>query len=139
MKPLRFKVRYGFDKMSSLSVTEGPELERAIYAWIEQIPVTIGGKMIQGKHIISIEQDYHYYTGWYESYQPTTGDDWAQIARDCPDVEGYIETYRQHVMNLINTRQTHLIGTSSPLKVEQVKELREGSVFAKQLLSTSHS
>lgn len=136
MKPLRFRVRYGFDKMSSLSIEAGPELEKAIYAWVEQIPVTIGGKMIQGKHIISIEQDYHYYTGWYESYQPTTGDDWKQIERDCPDVDGYIDAYRQRVMSLIADRKTHLIGTEQPLQIETIKESRKGSQFAQQLLES---
>lgn len=109
-----FKVRYGFDKMSTVSIEAGPDLERAIYAWIEQLPITIGGKMIQGKHIISIEPDYHFYTGWYDSYIPTSGDDWKQIERDCPKFDGIIERYKTNVHNLISQNKTELIGRSQP-------------------------
>ncbi len=132
--PVRFKVRYGFDKLSTLSVEAGPELEKAIYAWVEQIPVTIGGKMIQGKHIISIEGDFHYYTGWYETYLPTSGDDFAQIERDCPKFEGYVDAYRQRVMHLIGNQQTHLIGTLPAIEPKAFKALKGGSSFARQLL-----
>lgn len=137
-KPIRFKVRYGFDKLATLSIDAGPDLERAIYAWVEQIPVTIGDKMIQGKHIISIEPDYHYYTGWYESYQPSTGDDFAQIERDCPNFEGYVDAYRQRVMNLIGTRQTQMIGKGEPIQPEQVLKLHGSSDFSKQLLANKN-
>jgi hypothetical protein len=104
---LMFRVKYGFDTMSHLRVEGGAELEKAIYAWMEQVPVTLGGKMIQGKHIISIEPDYRYYTGWYETYSPTTGDDFAQIERDCPKLDGYIEAYKQRVLGLIENRQSY--------------------------------
>ena len=127
MKPIVFKVRYGFDKLSTLRVHAGPELEKAIYAWAEGIPVTIGEKMIQGKHIISIEPDYHFYTGWYESYQPTTGDDWAQIERDCPKFDGYIDAYRNRVMGLIGERKQHLIGTQPPIEIKQLNGSTEKS------------
>lgn len=133
MKPVRFKVRYGFDRMATLSIEAGQDLERAIYAWTEQIPVTIGNKMIQGKHIISIEPDYHYYTGWYESYQPTSGDDFRQIERDCPSFDGYIEAYKQRVVELIRTGRASEIGHGTPILIED--NSREGSPFAKQLLS----
>jgi len=134
MKPLMFKVRYGFDRMATLSIEAGQDLEKAIYAWTEQIPVTIGGKMIQGKHIISIEPDYHYYTGWYESYSPTTGDDFKQIERDCPSFDGMIDAYRQRVMELVGSGNTNQIGKLPPLQLEEVKTVRQGSSFAKQLL-----
>jgi hypothetical protein len=104
--------------MSTLRVEAGPDLERAIYAWTEQLPVTIGDKMIQGKHIISIEPDYHYYTGWYESYQPTTGDDWKQIERDCPKFDGYIEAYKQRVIQHIRTGHPELIGKGESIKLK---------------------
>lgn len=112
-----FKVRYGFDKMSHVRIEAGPELEKVIYAWRKQIPVTLGDRIIQGKHIISIEPDYHYYTGWYESYQPVTGDDWAQIDRDCPKFDGYIEAYRNRVNDLIERGKTNLIGMQKPLEI----------------------
>lgn len=119
MKKIMFRVKYGFDKTAFLRVEAGPELEKAIYAWVEQIPVTIGGKMIQGKHIISIEGDFRYYTGWYETYEPTSGDDFAQIERDCPNFDGIMPYYRERVAYLIQSKQEKEVGKNVELPVPQ--------------------
>ncbi len=133
-----FRVQYGFDKMSYLRVEAGTELEKAIYAWIEQVPVAIGDKMIQGKHIISIEPDFRYYTGWYDTYNPTTGEDFAQIERDCPKLDGYIEAYKDRVLQLISSNQTDLIGKGSFIQIEQKEEPKKlsGLKSMKQLLES---
>ena len=134
-----FKVRYGFNTTATLTIEAGPDLERAIYAWIEQLPVTIGDKMIQGKYIISIEPDYHYYTGWHETYSPKSGEDFRQIERDCPKFDGFIDAYKHRVVSLIKSGQSDKIGLGAPIPVERIAESKEVSTYAKQLTSQSDS
>lgn len=132
MKPRYYKVVYGFDAMDFVSIEEGPDLERVIFAMSEHIPVSVGGKLIHGKHIIRIEPHVHRYTGWYESYSPTTGDDFAQIARDCPEFGNVLQAYQDRVRDLVQQNKQHLIGRGEPLTERE--QLREGSEFAKKML-----
>lgn len=106
----KFKVKYGYGPMEYAVVDEGGELEKAIYAWIEQIPVALGDKMIQGKSILAIEPHYHYYTGWNPQYQPKSGEDFAQIQRDCPKFDGIVEGTKAHVLQLVSQRKVDQIG-----------------------------
>lgn len=118
-KPIRFKVKYGFSKSEQVSVDAGGELEKVIYAWAEHLPVTVGGVMIHGKHIRAIEPDYHYYTGWYPNYEPSNGDDWAQIERDCPDFDGYLSAYVNRVRSLSEAHRADEIGRGEPIELPQ--------------------
>jgi hypothetical protein len=106
----RFKVKYGFKSDNFISIEAGGELEKAIHAWQTGSIATLGGKMINGNNIISIEPDYHYYTGWYDHYLPTTGDDYAQIERDCPDYDGVLDHYRNRVQHLLDSGRAVDIG-----------------------------
>lgn len=112
-----FKVKYGFDTQSAVTVEEGGELDKVVYAWKEGLPVSIGNKMIQGKYIISIEPDYHRYTGWNEGYSPSNSDDFAQIRRDCPDFTGVLEESKQRIAQLEAKGKQHLIGTNNVKKI----------------------
>lgn len=117
-----YKVKYGFDATSFVTVEDGPELEKAIYAWIKQTPVAIGGRMINGKNIISIEPNYHKYTGWYDNYVPKSGEDWKQIERDCPTtLDAVFTAYTDRVRTLMASNQTNLIGTGEKLDVKALK------------------
>jgi len=111
-----FKVKYGFNSDEHLSVKEGGDLEKVVYGWKEGLPIALGDKMIQGKHIISIEPDYHRYTGWNPSYLPTGSEDFAQIKRDCPDFTGVLEDCKNKVSCLEAKNQTHLIGKNEDTK-----------------------
>lgn len=130
----KFKVKYGYGSTDFVSIEAGPELDKAIYAMINNTTVALGNKMVQGKNIITIEPHYHAYTGWYDHYQPKDGDDWAQIERDCPEFDGVFEAYAQRVRELIAANQTNQIGKLPPITLDQVKELRTGSSYAQQLL-----
>jgi hypothetical protein len=112
-----FKVKYGFNNLESVSVPEGGELEKVVYAWSEGVPVSVGNKMIQGKHIISIEPDYHRYTGWNPTYEPCTAEDFAQIGRDCPDFVGVLEDHKQKIALLEHKGRTDLIGQNTDIKL----------------------
>ena len=116
---IRFRVRYGFESTANFKVEAGPDLERVLYAWLEQVPVTLADRMVHGKHIIAIEPDYNFYTGWYESYKPTSGEDWKQIARDCPDFDGYLAAYKNRVLGYIQNGQIRKIGTEPLLILEK--------------------
>lgn len=131
----RYKVKYGFDNLSQVSVVAGPELEKVIYAWLKQTPVAVAGRMLNGKHIIDIKPDYHYYTGWYDHYEPTDGDDWKQIQRDCPaTLDTMFDRYVDRVRGLIGSKQTELIGQGEPIQIEARCE-HGGSAFARAILA----
>lgn len=106
-----FKVTYGYGKTDFVLVSNSADLEKAIYAKVEKIPVTLGGKMISGQEIKAIEPDVHSYTGWHRTYEPTHGDDFAQIERDVPkvayDVLGACST---RVSDFLNSGRPELIG-----------------------------
>lgn len=79
-----FKVVFGYAVSDFLLVDNMDDLCKAMYAKIEKTPVVIGGKFISGQEIKQIVPDVHSYTGWYRSYDPTSGEDFAQIQRDVP-------------------------------------------------------
>ena len=110
-----FKVRYGYKPFDFVSIEAGDELERAIYAWQTGGVFTAGEKMVNGNHIMSIEPHYHRYTGWVESYEPISGDDWLQIERDCPDFTGVIGRFKDRVQYLIKANRVKEIGTGAAI------------------------
>lgn len=113
-----YKVKYGFDSLSSITIEAGPDLEKIIFAWLKQTPVAVNGRMFDGKYIIDIKPDYHFYTGWYENYQPTLGDDFKQIERDCPKtLDEVFNAYVGRVRELIQTKQINLIGKGEPILI----------------------
>lgn len=131
----RYVVRYGYDQLSKVSITAGPELEKAIYAKMHGRTVELSGRIFDGKHIIDIRPDYHYYTGWYPHYQPQTGDDWQQIERDCPaQLDGLLAQYTERVRKLIQSNNTHQIGRGTPI-APSASLRNSGSVYAKKLLA----
>ncbi|MFS4438574.1 hypothetical protein ACMA5I_10195 [Paracoccaceae bacterium GXU_MW_L88] len=116
MKQYRYLVRYGYDQLSKVSIEAGKDLERVIHAKMAQKPVEVGGRIFDGKHIIDIRPDYHFYTGWFPHYQPNTGDDWKQIERDCPpEMETLLSQYTDKVRQLVVSGRTAEIGKGEPL------------------------
>jgi hypothetical protein len=107
---LKYRVKYGFTSSDQVSI-DVEELEKALYMQKYAVVGFIGGKQINGKYIIEISKDYHHYTGWYRSYEPKSGEDFAQIERDCPKgMELVLENYKKKIDFLINSNQKHLIG-----------------------------
>jgi len=113
-----YKVKYGFKPMEFVSIEAGPDLERAIYAKIEKIPVTLCGKFIDGSTILRIEPHINKYTGWYDSYEPSTGDDEIQIRRDVPkEIEGILGNHFDFVATMLREGKTQLIGSGKAMSV----------------------
>lgn len=111
MKKYKYIVRYGFDQLSRVSIEAGGDLERVIYAKMKQQPVEVQGRIFDGKHIIDIRPDIHYYTGWFPHYEPKEADDWKQIERDVPkEIDQVLSEYTNHVRILIDNNQTGNIG-----------------------------
>ncbi|MFA5050990.1 MAG: hypothetical protein WC499_02645 [Patescibacteria group bacterium] len=122
MKNYHFKVKYGFGSLDIVKITD-EELEKALYAQKYAVVVQLGNKQINGKYIISIEPDYQKYTGWYDSYEPKTGEDFAQIKRDCPpEIDEVIRDKREKVDFLVAHKRLDLIG-----KNISVPELENGT------------
>lgn len=107
-----YKVKLGFAKHEYIIIEAGPDLERALYAFIEGDVVTmIKGRAIRGKHIIGIEPDVHSYTGWHRSYEPKDGADFAQIERDVPkEIDGIMTLYTERVDGFIASNNHAMIG-----------------------------
>jgi len=116
-KTQRFwKIKFGYKPTEYVSIEEGGELEKAIYAMMTGNPTQLGNKFIKGTHIMSIEPNYHKHTGWNDFYEPTTGQDFEQIKRDCPDYTGVLEEYKQKIIHLQQTNQINLIGQNKDIK-----------------------
>ena len=81
-KELRWRIVYGYGANDYISIRED-QLEKAKYAMITG-KVFAGDKMISGSEIKRIEEDYRFYTGWYDTYNPKDSEDYAQIKRDVP-------------------------------------------------------
>lgn len=116
MKERFFKIKYGYSVADSISIPES-ELDKAIYAQISGNPIQLGNSYINGKNIISITPHWHKHTGWYDWYEPKSGEDFEQIKRDCPDYEGIIGAHKNHVQNLLQQGKVGLIGKEQ-LKLE---------------------
>ena len=123
-----FRINYGFNSLDKISIIANEEcrcdLEKALYAQKFGEVVQIGNRQINGKYIISIQPDYHKYTGWYESYNPPMdGDDLQQIERDCPsDLDEIVRQKREKVDWLISKRQQNLIGKNITIPELENKE-----------------
>ena len=119
MKEHYFQIKYGFNSSDTVTV-KGSEVEKAIYAQVKKSPVQLAEQYINGSNIIVIRPAYYMHTGWYQTYEPTTGDDFQQIARDCPKYDGIIEAYKQRVTDLIQQGRVDLIGKGNDiLTIEQ--------------------
>ena len=117
----KFKVKYGFAPTEYVIVDAGAELEKAIYAKVEKIPVHLGGKIIDGRNIIVIEPDIHTYTGWNRTYVPEHPDDFKQIERDLPkEINEVLDIHHKVVSKFLTDGNTDRIGEGLALKhVEQ--------------------
>ena len=80
---LRFRVYYGYAPSDYIAIPES-ELERAEYAWKKNAIFSYAGKQVKGSEFKRIEEDYRYYTGWFDNYSPKDGDDFAQIEAHMP-------------------------------------------------------
>lgn len=112
-----WKIKTGFRKSEFISVEEGGDLEKAIFAFRNETPTEIGGNFIRGKNILGISPDFNKHTGWNYDYEPTSADDKAQIKRDCPDYTGVLEKYKQKVEHLIEIGRTDLIGKNKDINL----------------------
>ena len=95
-----FKVKYGFEKQDQVTIEE-KDLQKSLWAQFTGRPVVLRGASVKGANIISITPAYHKHTGWYCWYEPTNGDDWQQISRDCPSYDGVIEYHKNKVAELM--------------------------------------
>lgn len=123
-KEKRFKVKYGYSVADQVSIGVD-ELEKALYAQKFGEVVQLGSKQVNGRNIIVIEPHWHFYTGWYDYYEPQNGDDFAQIERDCPPgLEDTIREYRERVDYLITTGRKNMIGKN--IDLPELAEKTEG-------------
>ena len=108
-----FKITYGYRPTDFVLVYNTVDLQKAIYAKAERIPVTLGGKLISGNEIKVIEPDVHSYTGWHRTYHAQDHEDFAQIERDVPAVlHEIVQQANQHVNQLVSQGRTDLIAAS---------------------------
>ena len=112
-----YKVKFGFEKLDYVSVDE-IGLQKAIYAKISKRPVQLGDSMIDGSRIWSITPHYHKYTGWNEFYEPKEADDFLQIKRDCPNLDGFLEDTTNYVTMLIQSGRVNEIGKAEVPMIE---------------------
>jgi hypothetical protein len=113
-----YKIIYGYASNEFVSVEAGGDLERAIYAWVEKIPVMLDGKMIEGRTILRIEPHIQKYTGWNENYKWGDAEDMEQIKRDVPrDIEHVLYVHQQHVAMLQGKNSLQEIGAGGAMEL----------------------
>lgn len=118
-----FKVTYGYKPTDFVLVDNTTDLKKAIYAKVERIPVTLGGKLISGQEIKTIEPDVHSYTGWNRAYSASDPDDFMQIDRDVPKI---LDT----ILAQANDEVQLLISNGTPehlLKGNDTKQIENGT------------
>lgn len=130
MKKHYFQIKYGFHVNDSITV-EGAQVEKAIYAQVKKISIQIGDIYLNGSNIIVIRPAYYKHTGWYYTYEPTNGDDFEQIKRDCPDYTGVIEVYKNRVKQKMEQGKINEIGEGEQLTA--IEDVKHTSDFAKEL------
>ncbi len=111
-----WKIKFGHKPTEYVSIEEGGELEKAIYAMMTGTPTQLGNKFVKGTHIMSIEPNYHIHAGWNDFYEPTDGNDWAQIKRDCPEYDGVLEDFKTRIYYLKENNKLDLIGKNVDIK-----------------------
>ena len=114
---LIFRVYYGYAPSEYIAIPES-ELERAEYAWKKNAIFSHGGKQVKGAEFKRIEEDYRYYTSWYESYSPKEGEDFEQIEREMPKrilFQDRIALAQERVRFAMQSGQEKLLGTPEEL------------------------
>lgn len=106
-KELRWRVIYGYGPTEYIAIGE-VDLEKAKYAMITG-KVFAGPRMLQGNEIKRIEEDFRFYTGWYDSYVPKEGEDHVQMLRDMPDKKLFTER-----VQLADTRVGYILKANQP-------------------------
>lgn len=116
-RELRFRVYYGYSPSDYISIPES-QLERAEYAWRKKAVFSYAGKQVVGSEFKRIEEDYRYYTGWFDNYFPKDGDDFAQIEKDMPKrslFQERIALAQNRVLFAMKTGRENLLGTPEEL------------------------
>ena len=113
---------------------ESDELEKFLYAQRYEKVVASKGKQINGRNIIRIEEDWHYYTGWNVGYEPTDADDFKQIKRDAPSesLKERMSLAQRRVSYAVENKQVGLL--KEPEKIDNLLEGPKGvSEHSKEL------
>jgi hypothetical protein len=111
---LRWRVTYGYKPNEYISISED-YLERAKYAMISGKNFACKGRIIRGSEIKRIEEDFRYYTGWSDEFNPSSAEDQQQIMRDAPinDLRLRSELADRRVSYIAHTGQTKLLADVS--------------------------
>lgn len=118
-----FIIKTGFNAEDFIQITN-KELDKAIYCQIAGITGIFDDGTINGKHIISIKEDWNRQMGWNRGYK-LADSDYAAIRADsvCDSYKGLIAQAKQNVNYLISIGRTDLIG-----KVETFRDLDSGEL-----------
>lgn len=112
-----FKVKTGFDAAAYVSIDE-TEVDKAFLAFLTDAKTILGGVPVRGRDIITVSEDWHREMGW-NPHHALDGEDWAYL-RDRGVVSRYtgaLGEAKERVTYLINSNQTHLVGTPKATEV----------------------
>lgn len=117
-KKLRFRIITGYNPKDYIAITED-DLEKAKYSMISGGVYNHGVHTIKGSEIKEIREDFRYYTGWFDTYEPKEGEDMAQIRRDMPPMPLFTaraELANQRVTYVLRSGKLALLDT--PLQID---------------------
>lgn len=108
---IAYKIKYGYGALEFVVVENLEDVAKAMMAKATKNnggSAVIKGRLISGAEIKTIEPDVHTYTGWHRSYQPSDGDDFAQIERDVPmgKLEELLKLTQERVNEVVLQRRS---------------------------------
>jgi hypothetical protein len=112
-KELKWRIVFGYGPSDYLSIGEA-EIEKAIYAFKT-------GKIyknIRGSEIKRIVPDFRFYTGWFDTYEPSDSEDKKQMLRDMPPQMLFEDRERE-----ANMRVQFVIAKNNPSLLADVSKI----------------
>jgi len=104
-----YRVQISYDRFISISSEE--DLQKALYAFMEDKKIILSNGAVDGKMIMSITEDWNKAMGWNPNHKLDTND-WAEIKKSGTEklYNGHLAQIKDYVNRLVSERKENLIG-----------------------------
>lgn len=109
MQTLYYKVQIGYDRF--ISIDNELDLQKALYAFMEDKKVLLKNGAVDGKLIMSITEDWNKEMKWSPTYK-LGDDDWSEIRTSGAErkYKGKLDEIKTYINHLISENKVDLIG-----------------------------
>lgn len=125
---MHYKIKTGYGELDFVPIDQS-ELETAFYAFLSESKAIFKQGVVRGKDIISISPDYHKVMNWNYTHKLDV-DDFAELRSKGIENKAMnlLETAKEKVQYLIQTKQEHLIGKNVDVGLPARDEKRGGGI-----------